>query len=114
MDTILFIDDQQFELDEVKSVHPSIEIINAAFYSNLLENERLNPRFITEDSVNRRKMYLEDILRNVEENDYKGTPESFLRGLNMKFIISEAKEEDLKRAEELFFLSCSSSSSLYC
>ncbi|MBD8496937.1 HAD-IIIC family phosphatase [Paenibacillus arenosi] len=100
-DTILFIDDQIFERDEVKSEHPDVTCLDAAEYMSLLDNPRLNPRFITEDSLRRRTMYLEDIKRKKEEDSYKGPKESFLRSLDMKFVISEAREEDLKRAEEL-------------
>jgi FkbH-like protein len=44
---------------------------------------------------------MDDIKRRVEEDHYEGPSESFLSSLKMEFMISEAKEEDLKRAEEL-------------
>ncbi|AZK48527.1 HAD-IIIC family phosphatase [Paenibacillus lentus] len=100
-DTLLFIDDQPFELDEVRSVHPEVECIHADDYLTLLAHPRLNPRFITEDSKRRRAMYLEDIQRKQEEAEFQGPQEEFLRSLGMRFLISEAMEEDLKRAEEL-------------
>ncbi|MCK4765141.1 MAG: HAD-IIIC family phosphatase [Candidatus Aminicenantes bacterium] len=101
MDTILFIDDQPFEREEVESEHPDITTIDAAEYKKLPDLLRLNPRFITRDSKKRRKMYLDDIKRKVEEEDYEGPQEEFLASLNMHFVIHDAKEEDLKRAEEL-------------
>ncbi|UHA74008.1 HAD-IIIC family phosphatase [Paenibacillus sp. 481] len=101
MDTILFIDDQIFERDEVQSEHPDVTCLDATEYVNLLAHPRLNPRFITEDSVRRRAMYLEDIQRKQEEDTFTGPQESFLSSLGMQFVISEAREEDLKRAEEL-------------
>ncbi|NIO80988.1 MAG: HAD-IIIC family phosphatase [Candidatus Aminicenantes bacterium] len=101
MDTILFIDDQPFERDEVKSVHPEITCIDASEYIKLPELPRLNPRFITDDSKRRRKMYMDDIKRKVEEEEFQGPQESFLASLDMKFTIHEALEEDLQRAEEL-------------
>ncbi|MNJ37935.1 HAD-IIIC family phosphatase [Paenibacillus bouchesdurhonensis] len=100
-DTLLFIDDQPFELDEVRSVHPEVECIHADDYLTLIDHPRLNPRFITEDSKRRRVMYLEDIQRKQEEAEFRGPQEEFLRSLEMRFMISEAMEEDLKRAEEL-------------
>ena len=55
MDTILFIDDQAFERDEVRSVHPELTILDAAADpASLLTLPRLMPRFITEDSARRR------------------------------------------------------------
>jgi FkbH-like protein len=101
MDAILFIDDQPFEREEVKSAHPEITTIDAAEYLTLPDLKRLNPRFITDDSQRRRLMYWDDIKRKKEEEDYQGPPEVFLASLNMRFVIHEAQEEDLKRAEEL-------------
>ncbi|MHB8062125.1 MAG: HAD-IIIC family phosphatase [Ruminiclostridium sp.] len=101
VDSILFIDDQEFELEEVKNAHPSINWMNTNQYKTLLDNPRLNPKFITIDSARRRKMYQDDYRRKEEESDYKGPAESFLASLNMIFTISDAAEEDLKRAEEL-------------
>jgi FkbH-like protein len=101
LDTFLFIDDQPFERDEVKAMHPDVECIDAAAYETLLSYSRLQPRFITEDSKKRRLMYQADQHRNQEEEAFVGTPNDFLASLQMEFIISDAKEEDLKRAEEL-------------
>ena len=101
MDTMIFIDDQPFERDEVSAVHQDIATFDADDYLKLLEHTGMNPRFVTQDSNNRRKMYQDDIKRRVEEGEYKGPQEKFLASLNMKFKIHEATEEDLKRAEEL-------------
>lgn len=101
MDSFLFIDDQEYELDEVKDEIPDIICLNALNYRDMLNIPILNPRFITEDSKRRRQMYLDDFKRKTDEEDFIGPSESFLSSLNMKFMISEAKEEDLKRAEEL-------------
>ncbi|MCU0290024.1 MAG: HAD-IIIC family phosphatase [Acidobacteria bacterium] len=101
MDTILFVDDQVFEREEVQSVHAEVTCIDALEYQKLPGLTRLNPRFITEDSVRRRRMYQDDIKRKQEEDAFQGPSEAFLSSLKMKFIISECREEDLKRAEEL-------------
>ncbi len=101
MDTIVFIDDQPFEREEVLSAHEEIICMDAADYQKLVTHPRLNPKFITEDSKRRRLMYLEDLERKNEEADFEGPKEEFLSTLEMKFVISEAREEDLQRAEEL-------------
>jgi len=100
-DTIAFIDDQLFELEEVSFSQPQVLCINAANLEQLLEMQEMNPRFITEDSKKRRLMYLSDIERNQAESEFVGPQEEFLSTLNMHFTISSAKEEDLQRAEEL-------------
>jgi FkbH-like protein len=46
-------------------------------------------------------MYLEDMKRDIEEQAYRGPKEDFLASLGLRFKISPAGVEDLKRAEEL-------------
>jgi len=101
MDTILFIDDQSFELDEVATAHPTINCMHSDAYLTLLEDPRLSPSVISEDAGRRRLMYLEDMARKREEAEFVGTPESFLATLGMEFDIASAKHTDLMRAEEL-------------
>ena len=101
IDTFLFIDDQAFERDEVRSVHQQVLTVDALDYEGLPELDCCNPRFITEDSNRRRRMYMDDISRKVEEESFNGPSEAFLASLKMEFVISKAKEDDLKRAEEL-------------
>jgi FkbH-like protein len=100
-DTIVFIDDQIFEREEVMSQHPEVECIDAEMYLQLASWERFNPRVITEDAANRRLMYKADIDRKNEEEEFKGPQEEFMAGLDLRFIISKAAEKDLKRVEEL-------------
>ncbi|MBD2201838.1 HAD-IIIC family phosphatase [Calothrix sp. FACHB-1219] len=101
IDAIAFVDDQLFELEEVKFSVPEILCINADKIGNILDMAVMNPRFLTEDSAMRRLMYLSDIERQNAEKDFVGTAEEFLATLNINFTISLAQEEDLQRAEEL-------------
>jgi len=101
IDTLAFIDDQVFELEEVKFSLPEVLCINAADLSHVLDMPEMKPRFITEDSKLRRQMYLTDIQRKEVEKEFVGPNEEFLASLNMVLTISHAKENDLQRAEEL-------------
>jgi len=101
MDSLLFIDDQMFELEEVAAAHPGINWIAAEQYQSLATDPRLTPKVITEDAKYRRIRYLESITRNQEEETFQGTPEEFLASLDMRFTISQATQADLLRAEEL-------------
>ena len=101
LDTIAFIDDQIFEREEVSYSAPDVLCIDARKIDQILDMPEMKPRFITTDSKLRRKMYLNDIRRKKDEEESVGTQEDFLAGLDMTFNISIAKEEDLKRAEEL-------------
>lgn len=101
IDSIAFIDDQLFEREEVKFTHPEVLCIDENNRDCLLDMPEMNPRFITEDSKIRRLMYLSDIERNKQESEFVGPTEEFLASLGMELTISEAKEDDLQRAEEL-------------
>lgn len=107
IDTLAFIDDQPFEREEVSSVLPKVMCIDAAEIAgenqldSILNRQEMIPRFITDDSRQRRKMYMADIARNQVEENFEGPQESFLASLEMKLTIAPAREEDLKRAEEL-------------
>jgi FkbH-like protein len=102
-DTLLFIDDQPFERDEVAATHDDVWCLDSRHYLQLLEEPRLKPKYITRDSELRRRMYQSDIVRCKEEEEFVGPKESFLRELDMVLEITEAREEDLVRAEELTF-----------
>lgn len=101
MDTILLVDDQAFERDEARSVHPELTTLDAVDPASLLTLPRLMPRFITEDSARRRQMYLDDARRQIDEDDYQGPTSEFLAGLGLRFAIAPASQADLRRAEEL-------------
>ncbi len=101
IDTLAFVDDQPFELEEVAFAFPEVLCLDSADLAGMLDIPALNPRFITEDSKLRRQMYMSDIERNQAEKEFVGPNETFLATLQMEFAITPAEEEDLKRAEEL-------------
>lgn len=101
IDTIGFIDDDPYERGEVSFSLPSVRCIDAADIDGLLDMPAMNPRFITEDSARRRLMYLSDMKRQQAEESFTGPKEEFLATLGMVFTIARAREEDLRRAEEL-------------
>lgn len=101
LDAVAFIDDQPFERDEVTHVLPEVLTYDAAELPGLLERPELMPRFITDESAIRRKMYQADIARNRVQEDFEGPDEEFLASLGMTFTLGPAHAEDLKRAEEL-------------
>lgn len=100
-DTVLFIDDQPFEREEVMFALPHVRCIDAVDLTGLLSIPALNPLFVTPDARYRRKLYQNDIVRNEVKEHFSGTEEEFLKHLDMKLTISPATKEDLQRAEEL-------------
>jgi FkbH-like protein len=101
LDTMVLLDDQPFERDEVAFALPQVTCVDSADLSGLLARPDMTPRFITDDSRRRREMYLADIQRDQAEKHFTGTSEEFLASLGMKFTLARAHQEDLKRAEEL-------------
>lgn len=101
INTFAFIDDQAFEREEVNYTHPEVMCIDAKNMSDILTMPMFQPRFITEDSKQRRVLYMTDIERKTDEDNWTGPSESYLASLNMKFNIRLATESDLQRAEEL-------------
>ncbi|KND30131.1 HAD-IIIC family phosphatase [Streptomyces acidiscabies] len=102
VDSLAFVDDQEFELEEVAFRHPQALCVAAAEMGQAVFGwEEFRPRFITDESRNRRSMYRSAIERDQAEEEAKTTGEDFLATLGMVFTIGDAAEEDLRRAEEL-------------
>jgi FkbH-like protein len=101
LDTVAFVDDQPFEREEVQHCFPEVRVFDVTELPRLSERKDFTPRFITNESAMRRKMYLADVVRNQSEQDFSGPQEEFLAHLDMKFTIASAGEDDLKRAEEM-------------
>ncbi len=101
LDAVALIDDQPFEREEVGHAHPQVMTYPLEELDELTTKPELIPRFITDESAIRRKMYQADIARNRVEQNFEGPQEDFLSTLDMKFNLGPAREEDLKRAEEL-------------
>ncbi len=101
LDTLAFVDDSPFELEEVAFSLPQVLCIDSVHIGKITTMPEMVPHFITEDSGMRRKMYLDDIRREQAEKEFAGTSEEFLATLQMRFTIAPAREADLQRAEEL-------------
>lgn len=101
LDSFAFVDDSPFERGEVLSANENILAIDAADIDKLLDMECMIPRFITEDTTNRRRMYIADSKRKHDEREFSGDNTEFLKGLDMKLTISPVTEHDLQRAYEL-------------
>ncbi|MFC9653009.1 MULTISPECIES: HAD-IIIC family phosphatase [unclassified Streptomyces] len=101
LDTLAFVDDQPFERDEVRFAHEQVLCIDALDVERIPGLARMQPRFVTADSRERRHLYHADIQRQQAQDRHAGTDEEFLASLGMRFTIGPAAERDLQRAEEL-------------
>ena len=101
LDAFAFVDDQEFELAEVGHALPQVTCVDSAVMDEVLQRPEFRPRFVTDESAQRRGMYRSQLTRDDIEADFVGTSEDFLASLGMTFTIAPARQEDLQRAEEL-------------
>ncbi|MBV9355454.1 MAG: HAD-IIIC family phosphatase [Chloroflexi bacterium] len=101
LDAISFVDDDAFELEEVRFTHPSVLCIESDRIEQILDMPMMNPRFVTSEAKARRAMYVADAERTKSELAFQGSSEEFLSSLNMVLTIRDARDEDLERAAEL-------------
>jgi FkbH-like protein len=101
LDSLAFVDDQEFERAEVAHAFPEVICLDPAELDGVLELPEFNPRFVTDESRRRRQMFHSQIVRERHESEFVGTPEQFLAELGMRFTIRQASQDDLRRAEEL-------------
>lgn len=101
LDAFAFVDDQEFELAEVGFALPQVTCVDIVDADDTLTRPEFRPRFVTDESAQRRGMYQSQLARDDLESNFIGTSEEFLASLGMTFTIAPAKQEDLQRAEEL-------------
>jgi FkbH-like protein len=98
--SFLFIDDSEFERNEVENVLPHVRTFDAAQYLSILDMEELNIP-ITAESKKRKQFYLDEINRKVELESFNGKYFDFLKQCNIKLEISKLKEKNITRVYEL-------------
>lgn len=101
LDAFAFVDDQEFERAEVSFALPQVTCVDALDIDDVLQRPEFRPRFVTDESAQRRGMYQSQLARDDLESDFVGTNEDFLASLDLRFTIAPAQREDLQRAEEL-------------
>ncbi|MFI6640490.1 HAD-IIIC family phosphatase [Streptomyces sp. NPDC050504] len=100
VDSLAFVDDQPFNLEEVAHSIPSVRCLPADLVPHLAELPEFNPP-LSAESGSRRAMYRSMHTRDAAERDFDGPPQRFLDGLGMVCTVAAAAPDDLARAEEL-------------
>jgi FkbH-like protein len=101
LDTLLFIDDSEFELAEVTNSLKQVRTRNSLSLGNLLNETFLNPK-VSSESRTRRKMYQEDLLRKQIAHDSALDYRSFLLGSKLELSITNINStEEFSRTFEL-------------
>jgi FkbH-like protein len=99
-DSVLFVDDSPFELEQVRAVLPEVRVLKADEYENLLSM----PDFdlpVTDESVNRRRLYLLENTRQVVKMSFGEDYNAFLKHCDIRMTLSAMTNENLERVHEL-------------
>lgn len=99
-DTLLFIDDSEFELQQVKAAHPKVQVLNANQCLSLLDRKDCQVP-VTAESMQRRKMYQVEGIRQQLASNFKDDYRAFLTDCDIQLKIQSLSEENLERVHEL-------------
>ncbi|NIO16401.1 MAG: HAD-IIIC family phosphatase [Deltaproteobacteria bacterium] len=100
LDSIAFVDDDSFELEQVAYMLPEVMTINARSVKELPLITYFNPEKLTEEGRARRRFYQAEQQRKEAESRFS-TREEFLKSCNMCLRIRPMKEDDIPRILEL-------------
>ncbi len=99
-DTIIFVDDNPFERNEVLLHQPSITCVDPSEIEDLSLCSRFNA-IVTEDSRKRRNTYKMLEAMATEEENWNGDINDFLKSCNIKAQVSKPNPEEIARCYEL-------------
>ncbi len=100
IDTLLFVDDQVFEREQVQSSVPSVRTLDAREYLKILDIKECQAP-VTKESRERRVMYQVEQARQQIEGDFKDDYKAFLKHCEIKLTISSLSASNLERVHEL-------------
>ncbi|MGH3625095.1 MAG: HAD-IIIC family phosphatase [Sciscionella sp.] len=98
---IAFIDDQPAERAEVAFHLPGVRCYPAEQALSLMELPEFSPATVTVDAQRRRQMYQAGFRREAKQTAFTGSPEDFLRTLDLELRVARADPAELSRVTEL-------------
>jgi FkbH-like protein len=99
-ESLLFIDDSPFELEEVRSVYPEVRGLDVLKVRDLLKMAECQGA-VTAESEERRKLYQVEAKRQVIAQGFGTDYLAFLRDCQIRLVIQPMSEENLERVHEL-------------
>ncbi|MFB7056554.1 HAD-IIIC family phosphatase [Streptomyces vinaceus] len=100
-ESVLFVDDSEFERAEVAGELPGVRCMTRQELHALVAAGAVLPAQVTDDARRRRAMYLAESRRRTHEVAFDGPAAEFLESLDMTLRVREASTADLARAAEL-------------
>ena len=101
LDSILFLDDQEFEREEVNYAVPEVRCIDADDLNELVASPSISKMPVTEESRKRRLLYQQEFGRKKYEDTFGGDNLGFRKSLGLRFTIFQPEASDFTRASEL-------------
>ena len=99
-ESLLFVDDSPFELEEVRAVYPEVRRLDARNYRDISEMVECQGA-VTAESQERRRMYQVEAKRQDMARDFGTDYLAFLSHCQIRLMIQPMTEENLERVHEL-------------
>ena len=100
IDSLMFVDDSEFELQEVLAVHPEVRTLNATNYIEIPGMETCQVP-VTAESRERRRMYQVDSQRQDVAESFGQDYMAFLRHCEIRLNLHPLMPENIERVHEL-------------
>ena len=100
LDSLLFVDDSEFELQQVGAALPEVRTLNSTRYLEIADLEECQVP-VTDESRNRRTMYRVETQRRDAAENFADDYVAFLRDCEIRLNIRPMIEENLERVHEL-------------
>jgi FkbH-like protein len=99
--SVAFIDDEPYELEQVHHLLPGVRVYHARDYGTLLRRPEFDPPFLTKESCRRRKMVIQGNRRDREQAKLTKSHRDFLMSCRTRMTVRRARKSDLPRILEL-------------
>lgn len=100
LDAVAFVDDSEFELEEVKTALPEVRTYNASVLRDLPVLAEFDVP-VTEESKNRRLLYKSEVKRKQEFFEARVDYDQFLESCGMKLFLLTFSKDNRQRVLEL-------------
>ena len=100
IDSMVFVDDQEFERKQVEAMCKGVRTLDSKDYLSIPEREECNVP-ITGESMNRRNLYKTEQERDQAQGNFKDDYEAFLKHCNIRATVTPLTESNLERVHEL-------------
>jgi FkbH-like protein len=100
VDALLFVDDSEFELQQVRSSCPGVRVLDAKGYTSLLDMPECQVT-VTAEGMDRRQMYQVEKSRKEVATTFKEDYKAFLKHCQITLTVTSLNSENLQRVHEL-------------